>query len=679
VTDAHADLQRLATEQARRGLPELDLLTVDELVALMCADTRRVPDAVVAAEGAIARAVGAVAERLERGGRLVYVGAGTAGRLGMLDAAEIGPTFDVPAGQVVAVLAGGAGAFDVAVENAEDDRAGGARAMRELGVGELDAVVGIAASGRTPYVLGAVEAARAAGAFTVALTCNTGTPLAAAAAIAIEAVVGPEIVAGSTRLNAGTAQKIVLNVLSTASMIALGKTYGGLMVDVRATNAKLRARATRIVAEVAGVPAAEARAALERSGWRAKTAAASLVGGVDPGAADRVLARHHGRLRLALDELAPARRGPQKRLGVAATVVAGRLVPGDVAVEDGVVVAVGLAGRGSGLALPALVDAQVNGYAGFDFLAADEAAIVAAAEALRRDGVGVYLPTLITSDEASLLAALERIGRAAEAPGRGAAIAGVHLEGPFLSPERAGAHPREHLRLPDRALMERLLAAGPVRLVTIAPELPGALELIALLRSRGVAVSLGHSAARAEDARRAFAAGAAAVTHLYNAMPPLGGRDPGLVGAALATPGVTVQLIADGVHVDDDSLRVAFAAAAGRWSLVSDAISAAAMGDGSFELGSVHVEVRDGVARRADGTLAGSTAPLVAGVARAARFAGAAAAVVAASERPARLCGVPFRGIEVGAPADVVVVDDAFAVRAVLAGGTEVETAALPS
>ena len=302
-----ADLRGLTTEQVRPGLDDLDLLSVEQVVSLMCADVRRVPEAVGAAEAQIAQAVDGVAAALARGGRLIYVGAGTAGRIGLLDAAEAGPTFSVPPGQVVGLLAGGQGAFEVSVENAEDDRDGGARAVSELAVGPDDAVVGIAASGRTPFVLGAVEAARSAGALTVAVVCNEATPLAALAEIPVEVLVGPEIVAGSTRLNAGTAQKVVLNIISTVAMVQLGKTYGGLMVDLRATNAKLRDRATRIVAEIAGVSGERARAALELCDWSPKSAAALLAGASDPEAARRLLERHDGRLRPALAELGPVR------------------------------------------------------------------------------------------------------------------------------------------------------------------------------------------------------------------------------------------------------------------------------------------------------------------------------------------------------------------------------------
>ena len=365
----------------------------------------------------------------------------------------------------------------------------------------------------------------------------------------------------------------------------------------------------------------------------------------------------------------------EKRLGVAAAFVGGRLLDGDVSVRGGVIEAVGLPGHGHGIAVPSLVDAQVNGYAGVDVLGADHDELRRLGAALRRDGVGAYQPTLITAAEDELLAALGRIASLPGASDEEAAIIGVHLEGPFLSPERAGAHPVEHLRAPDAGLMGRLLDAGPVSMVTLAPELPGALELIRLCVARGVVVSLGHSRAGTEDLRRAGLAGAAAVTHLFNAMGPLRAREPGLAGAALGSADWAIQLIADGVHVADELVRVAFAAAPGRCSLVSDAISAATLGDGSYRLGPVEVEVRDGVAHRPDGTLAGGVMPLARSLGRL-RGLGVepAEAIAAVTTRPARLLRCErFAELAAGGPADLVVLDDKFGVRAVLAGGCELE------
>src|SRR5918995_966284 len=261
-----------------------------------------------------------------------------------------------------------------------------------------------------------------------------------------------------------------------------------------------------------------------------------------------------------------------------------------------------LAGAGSGVAIPGLVDLQVNGFAGVDLLLEPERA-PELARALARTGVTAWQPTLITDAPERTLRALRTIA----APG----AVGVHLEGPFLSPARSGAHPREHLRAPDPELLRAFLDAGDVTTVTLAPELDGALELVDELVARGTCVSLGHSDATAEQAHAAFARGARTVTHLFNAMRPFGHRDPGLAGAALARDDVPVQLIADGVHLAAETAGVAWRAARGRLAIVSDAIAAAGLGDGSYRLGEVEVAVTDGVSRRADGTLAGGVATLL--------------------------------------------------------------------
>ena len=225
------------------------------------------------------------------------------------------------------------------------------------------------------------------------------------------------------------------------------------------------------------------------------------------------------------------------RLGVGAALVDGTLVPGDVEVVDGEISAVGQSGsNGSGIASPGFVDLQVNGFAGVDFFSADTEGYRRAGRALIECGVTAYQPTFITSPEELLVAAL------AEVPQNGAAprVLGAHLEGPFISPDRLGTHPADARRDPDGALLERLLAAGPVSHVTLAPELPGALELVDLLRDRGVTVSCGHSDATAAEARQAFARGAKTVTHIFNAMRPFAAREPGLAGAALVADDVVV-------------------------------------------------------------------------------------------------------------------------------------------
>src|SRR3954454_666184 len=291
-------LGHLSTEGAREERAEIDRLPTAELVRLMNDDDAVVPVAVGEAQDAIAAAVDAIAVRLEAGGRLIYVGAGTAGRIGILDASECGPTFNTD--RVVGVIAGGQVAVSTASESAEDQPESGAQAIAVLGVGEHDAVVGISASGRTPYVLGAIERARSAGALTVGLVCNEGSELSTAADHAIEVLVGPEFIAGSTRLKAGTAQKLVLNMLSTLTMVRAGRTCGNLMVDVRVTNAKLRDRATRIVEQVTGASHEQAAAALAAAGDEAKVAIVMLRLGLDPASARERL--QTGDLRRALGE-----------------------------------------------------------------------------------------------------------------------------------------------------------------------------------------------------------------------------------------------------------------------------------------------------------------------------------------------------------------------------------------
>ncbi|WP_435612197.1 N-acetylmuramic acid 6-phosphate etherase [Streptomyces sp. bgisy159] len=298
--DLLAQLSALPTEAFRADLADIDRLPTLDIARLMNGEDSAVPAAVATQLPAIAAAVDAIAERMARGGRLVYAGAGTAGRLGVLDASECPPTFDTAPGQVVGLIAGGPEAVVSSVEGAEDSRELAVSDLDALGLTPADTVVGVSASGRTPYAVGAVEHARAAGALTVGVVCNPGSALAAAAAYGIEVVVGPELITGSTRLKAGTAQKLVLNMLSTITMIRLGKTYGNLMVDVRASNEKLRARSRRIVALATGAGDAEAEAALHAAGGEVKNAILVVLAGVDGPAAARLLEESGGHLRAAL-------------------------------------------------------------------------------------------------------------------------------------------------------------------------------------------------------------------------------------------------------------------------------------------------------------------------------------------------------------------------------------------
>lgn len=293
------DLSDLVTEQRRPGLADLDRWDTSDLVALMARDQLDVVRAVEAAAAPIAAAVDAVVQRLRRGGRLIYVGAGTAGRLGLLDAVECPPTFATD--RVVGVLAGGDGAVPVSHEAIEDDAVAGGRDLAARAVDESDAVVGIAASGRTPYTLGAVGEARRRGALTIGVSCNAGAELSRRVDHPIEVVVGPEFIAGSTRLKAGSAQKIVLNTLSTVAMVRLGKTFGDLMVDVRASNEKLRHRAQRIVGEATGADATTAEHALAAATGHVKTAIVMLLAGVGAEEAGRRLAVRDGVVRAAVE------------------------------------------------------------------------------------------------------------------------------------------------------------------------------------------------------------------------------------------------------------------------------------------------------------------------------------------------------------------------------------------
>jgi N-acetylglucosamine-6-phosphate deacetylase len=356
------------------------------------------------------------------------------------------------------------------------------------------------------------------------------------------------------------------------------------------------------------------------------------------------------------------------RLGVEAALVDGSLIPGDVEILGGRVAGFGLASpNGHGIAVPGFVDLQVNGFAGVDFLTADTDGYRNAGEALLETGVTAYLPTFITSPEPQLLASLREVPAESDGP----RILGAHLEGPFLSALRLGIHPADARRNPDLELLERLLDAGPVRLITLAPELPGASKVIERLLLREIAVSCGHSDASAEQANAAFELGVRSVTHLFNAMRPFHHRDPGIVGAALARPDVVVQLIVDWIHVAPVTATMVWQAAQGRVALVTDAVSGAGLGDGAYRLGDLDVEIRDGVARGPTGSLAGSTLTMIDAVRNlhslGIPFEGA---IGAATEVPARVLRLPTLGrIGIGLPADVVVLTEELEIERVLVGG----------
>jgi N-acetylmuramic acid 6-phosphate etherase len=289
------------TEGRAEEHADLDLRPTEELVELMNEEDAKVAAAVRGAAPELAAAIDAIVERLERGGRLVYVGAGSSGRLALVDAAECGPTFGLREGRVIAIVAGGPHAIATAQEAAEDDPDAGRADLNSRNIGTVDAVVAISASGTTPYVVGAARAAAQSGALTVGLACTPDSELGALVEHEIVAVVGPELIAGSTRLKAGTAQKLMLNMISTLTMVRLGKTYGNLMVDVVASNAKLRGRAKRAVALATNASPAEVDSALDAARGDVKVAIVSLLAGVGVDDARIRLKASRGSVRRSLD------------------------------------------------------------------------------------------------------------------------------------------------------------------------------------------------------------------------------------------------------------------------------------------------------------------------------------------------------------------------------------------
>ncbi|MAT71595.1 MAG: N-acetylmuramic acid 6-phosphate etherase [Planctomycetaceae bacterium] len=294
-------LDHLTTEARNPASEVLDQLDSLELVRLINSEDAKIAAAVAAEEQSIAKAIDVIANRLSHGGRLVYIGAGTSGRLGVLDASECPPTFNADPSQVVGLIAGGQRAMFKAVEGAEDSPTMAADDLREIDLCSHDVLVGIATSGRTPYVIGALDYARSQGAYTVGLTCNRDALLSSRVDVCITPVVGPEVLSGSTRMKAGTATKMVLNMLTTGAMVRMGKTFGNLMVDLQATNSKLLERTKRIVCDVTNLPADEALALLQACGGELKTAIVSHRLGASPEAARKRLDDAHGHLRRALE------------------------------------------------------------------------------------------------------------------------------------------------------------------------------------------------------------------------------------------------------------------------------------------------------------------------------------------------------------------------------------------
>lgn len=294
------NLEKLTTEAILPESQSLDEMSSLEIVELMNREDAKVAAAVALQKTSIAAAIDCITERFRRGGRLIYMGAGTSGRLGVLDASECPPTFSTPPELVRGLIAGGYQALTTAVEGAEDHADAGAEDLRHAKLSEHDVVMGIATSGRTPYVLGGLRYARSLGCATIGFACNSDSDIGREADIAIEVVVGPEILSGSTRLKSGTATKMVLNMLTTGAMIQLGKTFGNMMVDLRATNIKLKARACRLVKMICQVDDSQANQALQLADGETKTAIVMLRCGLDAPAARQRLQSTEGRLKRAL-------------------------------------------------------------------------------------------------------------------------------------------------------------------------------------------------------------------------------------------------------------------------------------------------------------------------------------------------------------------------------------------
>ncbi|MGN5454547.1 MAG: N-acetylmuramic acid 6-phosphate etherase [Candidatus Kurthia intestinigallinarum] len=291
------DLNKLTTEKRNERSMNLDTLSTEQVIRLMNEEDAVVPKAIEQIVPTIAKAVDAITARFKKNGRLIYIGAGTSGRLGVLDAVECVPTFGVPPEKVVGVIAGGDRAMYRAVEGAEDSPTLGQQDLTALSLTKEDVVVGIAASGRTPYVIGALTYANEVGAETIALSCNQDAEISAFANIAIEVIVGAEVLTGSTRLKAGTAQKLVLNMLSTASMIGIGKVYNNLMVDVQPTNEKLRVRAVRIIQQATECTEEQAQEAFEQSGEQVKIAIVMILFDQTKEQAEETLVQNQGFIR----------------------------------------------------------------------------------------------------------------------------------------------------------------------------------------------------------------------------------------------------------------------------------------------------------------------------------------------------------------------------------------------
>lgn len=296
------NITKLNTEQRNPKTMEVDLMTTEEIITIINQEDTIVPNAIAREIPHIVKVVDEITDSFKKGGRLIYVGAGTSGRLGIIDASECPPTYGTDPEMVVGIIAGGKEAMTEAVEGAEDDSEQGRKDVADIHLSDKDVLVGIAASGRTPYTIGALQYGNEVGAVTVAVACTKDSEMGRIAKYTIAPITGPEVVTGSTRMKAGTAQKLVLNMLTTASMIKLGKVYGNLMVDVQMTNEKLFKRAENIVKMATGASDEEAQAALKEQNHNTKAAILQILTGLKGEAAARLLKKHNGYLREAIAE-----------------------------------------------------------------------------------------------------------------------------------------------------------------------------------------------------------------------------------------------------------------------------------------------------------------------------------------------------------------------------------------
>ena len=361
-------------------------------------------------------------------------------------------------------------------------------------------------------------------------------------------------------------------------------------------------------------------------------------------------------------------------LGVSGAVIGGAYVPGDVSIDDGVIDRVGLPPGRGGLATPGFVDLQVNGFAGVDFLSANRDQWQEAERHLARTGVTEYVANMISSapDQTSRALAQAR-GVWGESQAGGARLAGVHVEGPFLAPPRAGIHPSAHLAQPDKAQLVQWVESGPIVMMTLAPELPGATDLIAALRGEGIVVSLGHSEATYEEAMEGFDAGATTITHLFNAMSGISAREPGLAGAALSRPDVWLQLIIDLMHVDPVLVKLVASHAPERIVAVTDCLSVTGTDLTHLRFADSDIEVVDGRAVNAEGVLAGSVLQMDQALRHAVSCGMSTVdAVNATTRNPLAVLNRPTQSLLApGSVADVVVLSDSLDVQTVLLAGVD--------